>query len=404
MLAQLAAQPAQALGVSAGWYLIPTFRLTESYDDNIFGTSTNRTSDFITRFTPGLQTGYRSEPLTVLLSGNFESDVFAKNPDLNDAVSAWHVGMSSQYLPIRPLRLNFGVDYTETESLPTLTQNLASLNLANPLNPANTVQTGRQKTTLLSVTPNATYQFTPLTSGTAAFSYTDSTFQQGATNTVYTGQLAVSHQFTQRDTGTLTYIVSSFQSNGQSFQTGGTTGPTSELSNTVTIGWAHQFSPRTTISLAGGPRFSEGSVSPAVNALATHQFRLFDWPANASLGYTYSQGFIIGEPGSVNTQSVTGSVGVQPLRALQVGLGTGWSKFTGTNTNTTSSAVQDTTTYSISLTASYQILRWLSALASYSFSYQEQNGNSSSTSTTGNIPHNVVTFGIEVAYPVRVDQ
>jgi len=361
----------------AGWYLTPSFQVSESFDDNIFGSPTNRQSDFVSRFSPGLEAGYRSEPFTLLAGGGFDAEVFARNPELNDATSGWHGGLNLQYLPTRPLTLGLNVGYTETRSLPTLTQSLTNLTLANPLNPANTVQQGRQKSTVFSASPTLAYQFTPLTSGNSSYSYTHSTFEGGATNTVHGAQLSVSHQVTRLDTGTLSYLLGVFESSGA---------PT-EISNAFTLGWTRQFTPQTTVSLQAGPRFSDGSVDPEIHASLAHQFKLFDQLARASLAYSYTQGFVVGQAGPVNTQSLSGSLGFEPLRSLLVTVGSGVTRFSdGTGV--------DTTTYGVSAGASYQVLRWLTARATYSFSYQEQ--------STGNIPRNVVSVALEMAYPMRL--
>src|SRR2546421_120001 len=84
----------RALVSTAGLYLIPSFRLSEAFDDNIFGSSVNRESDFISRFSPGLQGGYNSDPFTLLLRGGFEADVFAKHPELNDPITGWNAGVN----------------------------------------------------------------------------------------------------------------------------------------------------------------------------------------------------------------------------------------------------------------------------------------------------------------------
>src|SRR4029450_3134853 len=44
--------------VSPGYYLVPSFRLTEEFDSNIFATSSDREWDFISRFSPGLTARY----------------------------------------------------------------------------------------------------------------------------------------------------------------------------------------------------------------------------------------------------------------------------------------------------------------------------------------------------------
>jgi len=376
-------------------YLIPSFKVSESFDDNIFASSSNRQSDFISRFYPGLQGGYNSDPFTLLLSGGFEADIFAKHPELNDPMTGWNAGLNLRYLPIRRLTLGANIAYTETKSLPTLTQSVADLTLANPLNPANTVQQGRQKTTLLGASSSAAFQFTPLTSGTSSISYTESTLQGGASNTVYGAQVGVSRQFTLRDTGTLADIQNVFESAGS---------PTT-YTNAPTVGWTRQLTPLTTLGVQAGPQFSSrGGVGAYANASLSYEYKMAERVVRASVAYVHSQGFVVGQAGPTTTDTFSSSIAFEPFRALQVSAGTTTSKFSaGTSSSSTStssgaaSRTSSTTTYGATAGASYRILRWLTARASYSFSYQEQ-------STGGNIPHNVILIGLDISYPVRVDR
>ena len=388
-------------------YLIPSFKVSESFDDNIFGSSSNRESDFISRFYPSLQSGYNSDPFTLLLSGGFEADIFAKHPELNDPVTGWNAGLNLRYLPIRRLTLGADIAYTETKSLPTLTQTVADLTLANPLNPANTVQQGRQKTTLLTAYSSAVYQFTPVISGTSSISYTDSTFQGGSSNTVYGAQLGVSHQFTQRDTAMVADIQNLFESPGS---------PTI-YTNAPTVGWTRRLTPLVTVSLQAGPQFSSrGGVDAYANASLLYEYKVADRVINASVVYAHSQGFVIGQAGPTTTDTVSSSLTFAPSRSLQVSVGTTYSKFastsstgvasttaagttssTGVASTTAAGTTSSTTTHGVTAGASYQILRWLTARTSYSFSYQQQ-------SIGGNIPHNVVLIGLDISYPLRVDR
>jgi hypothetical protein len=63
----LLGMPALA-GAQAGWYLTPRLSLAEEYQSNVFGTSSNEKSDFVTRMAPGLTFGYFSDPLELWLS------------------------------------------------------------------------------------------------------------------------------------------------------------------------------------------------------------------------------------------------------------------------------------------------------------------------------------------------
>jgi len=384
------AQASATLG-TAGLYLIPSFKVSESFDDNILASSSNRESDFISRFYPGLQGGYSSDPFTLLLSGGFEADVFAKHPELNDPTTGWNAGLNLRYLPIRRLILGANIAYTETKSLPALTQTVADLTLANPLNPANTVQQGRQKTTLLSASSSAMYQFTPLTSGTSSISYTESTLQGGASNTAYGAQVGVSHQFTLRDTGTLGDIQNVFESPGS---------PTT-YTNAPTVGWTRQLTPLTTLGFQAGPQFpSRGGVGAFANASLSYEYKVADQLVRASVAYVHSQGFVIGQAGPTTADTFSSSIAFAPFRSLQVSVGTTTSKFsagTSSSSTSTSSSTSSTTTHGVTAGVSYRISRWLTARTSYSFSYQER-------SAGGNIPHNVVLLDLDISYPFRVDR
>ena len=377
---------------TAGLYLIPSFKVSESFDDNIFGSSVNRESDFISRFYPSLQSGYNSDPFTLLLSGGFEADIFAKHPELNDPVTGWNAGLNLRYLPIRRLTLGADIAYTETKSLPTLTQTVADLTLANPLNPANTVQQGRQKTTLLTAYSSAVYQFTPVISGTSSISYIDSTFQGGASNTAYGAQVGVSRQFTLRDTGTLSDIQNVFES----------TGVPTTYTNAPTVGWTRQLTPLVTLSLQAGPQFSSrGGVGAYANTSLVYEYKVADRLIRASAAYVHSQGFVIGQAGPTTADTFSSSLAFEPFRSLQLSAGTTYSKFSSSSATTISgSATTGTTsitTQGITAGASYQISRWLTARTSYSFSHQEEKPG-------GTILHNVVLIGLDFSYPVRVDR
>jgi hypothetical protein len=157
----------------------------------------------------------------------------------------------------------------------------------------------------------------------------------------------------------------------------------------VTLGWSRQLTPQTTVGVQGGPRFSGGTLNPELNGFLVHQFKMFDQRAQASLGYSRSESFVIGQAGSVNTESVTGTIGFEPLRSLTMNLGASFTRFSGGTTS-------DTTAYGVNADASYPILRWLAVRASYSFGFQDQN--------TGGIRHNVFSLGLTASYPIRIDQ
>ena len=365
---------ATLVGASPGWYLIPSFFLTEEFDDNIFATSEQKQWDFISRFSPGLAGGYRSEPFTLLLSGGFDAEVFARHPELNDAVSGWHVGLDALYLPIRPLAFGLTFPYIETNTTATLPLPVGIA--PTVIAPATVLEFGRRKATFLTAAPSAAYQFTPLTFATATYTYTHDTIQDGESTTVNSPVLRLSHQFTSLDTGTLGYRVAVYDIEGSPTRT----------SHAPTVGWTRALTPQTKLFLEGGPRFSDGDVGPEVSARLEQDFR---W-AKLALAYARSEGFILGQPGIVTTETYLGSIVMEPVKSLLVSVGPTITKLSGKQT-------LDTNFYELVASASYPILRWLTARATYRFGYVEQLG-------AGDILRNVFSVSLEATYPYRVGQ
>src|SRR2546422_4508580 len=96
------AQASATLG-TAGLYLIPSFKVSESFDDNILASSSNRESDFISRFYPGLQGGFSSDPFTLLLSGGVQARAFLEAPRAQEPTPGGDAGPALPYPPLPQL-------------------------------------------------------------------------------------------------------------------------------------------------------------------------------------------------------------------------------------------------------------------------------------------------------------
>lgn len=364
---------AAPVSFSAGWYITPSLRLSEEFDDNIFASSSGKQWDFISRFSPGLETGYRSEPFTLLANGGFDAEVYARHPELNEATSGWHAGLTSRYLPIRPLTLGLDVAYAETRTPSTLPITLTPTLIA----PATVLQFGLRRATFVTASPSLAYSFSPVTSGTAAYTYTHDTIQGGVSTTAHTATFGLTHDFTPLDKGILGYRSTVYENEGSA----------TTVDYAPTVGYTRRLTDRTSITLQGGPRFtSDGSVGPEVSARLDQQFKL----GKAYLAYARSQGFVLGEAGVVKTETFSGGVDFEPVRSLFVGVSPSITRLSGGTT-------ADTTVYALAASASYPVLRWLLARASYQFYFQQEHG-------AGDIPRNIVTFSLEASYPYRIGQ
>ena len=360
----------------AGFYVTPSFSFGEVYDDNIFSTASKPESDFITRFTPTIQAGYQSKPLTVLGRYTFDSEIYPDHPDLTNAQVRQRASAELTYLPIRPLTLAVNGSYAETQT-------------PSELNVLTELQVGRSRASSLSLAPSVAYQFDPLTTGTGGYTFSRSELSGGVSTDTHAMNLGLDRRITPQDTGNLGYTFRHFVFGGS----GTSAGEDTITSHVLTLGWTRELTPLLSVTLRGGPRFSEGSVAPEVSASIRYKLK------SGGLLFTYarSQTTSIGEARTLDTESFTASVSYQFLRLLQLSAAPSFSR--------NSSEGSDVNVYRLSLGATYQITEWLSLVGSYQFSLQ-QGSFTSTTGTPGSpdqeISHNIVVLRLVATYPYRV--
>jgi len=349
--------PAPALA-QPGWYYLPDLTLSETFDDNLFGSSTRPESDFITRLTSALKVGYRSKPLTFLATSAFDGEIFAKHPDSN-GLNRTQSGIEVQWLPDPRLTLRLDGAFTKTETPSELVSNLG-------------LELGRQTSTELSVTPSLSYRLRRTTFLEAGYAY-HLTEAGDVTSTTQEPRARVAEQVTRVDLASITYAFRIVDS-----------GNSSVSSNLVVLGWARRLSPTTAVILEAGPRFSEGGVDAEVNASLSHR-----WAASveATLGYSRAQITIPTQSGVSNTQALTAYVAAVPLRSLTVALTASVSEV--------SQKPDDTLSEGAGLAAVYRLTKWLSVIGSYRFNHSATGG----TSTF----HSLVSVGLQARYPTRLD-
>jgi predicted porin len=381
--------------------------LTEQWDDNIFRTSSQREADFLTRVTPGFSAGYQSQPLTLLGSFAFDSEIFAEHPNLDGAANGKRAGLQATYLPTRNLTLGLKSAYTETQT-------------PSVLNTITNVEQGRAKATQTNASPTASYQLTPRMAGDATYSYTRTTVGTASgtssTSATVAGLTTVTHRADLSLTRQLTpgLVVPPLAAPpDESTRTAATVAPRptaadlgavaygltvsefegfpSITSHTLTLGWTHYFTALTSVSLRAGPRYTEGAINPEVDAEIVHQGR----SVRLSLAYFRSETTLVGQAGTAKTQGARGSLGWTPLRGMTVTVTPSWAQTSSEVSATTQSLTsQDITVYASDVSLSYQLTRWLTAGAAYHYTRQEQRPAA--------IEDNIVLLRLEIAYPLRL--
>jgi len=358
----------------AGFYVTPSFSLEQVYDDNLNSTASNHESDFISRFTPAIQAGYQSEPLTILGRYSFDAEVYADHPELNSPQVRQRASIDLNYLPTRLLTLSVNGTYTQTQT-------------PRELNSLTGLEAGRASGKSLSLGPSITYQFDPLTSISGSYAFTRDELAGGTSTEAHNASLGLDRGITPRDTLSLFYILRFFHFSGES------TSASDETDNVVTLGWRHAFTPLTSLTLRGGARFSGGAVDPEVLASIGHQLK----KGGLSFTYAKSQATVIGQAGTVNTDSFSASVNYEVLRLLQVSAVAAFFR----NTQGGSEAKA----YTLNLGASYPITAWLALVGSYQFTFQQGILGSATTTAGGpeqDIFHNIVSVNLVATYPMRV--
>lgn len=362
----------------AGFYLTPSLSVGEVYDDNIFSDASGRQTDYISRFTPTVQAGYQSEPLTLLGRYSFDAERYENHPELTDAEVRRRASLELRYLPTRPLTLSFTGNYTQT-------QTPQDLNVLTGID----VERGRARS--YSFNPSIAYQFDPRTSTTGGYTFTRSELAGETSTDAHIANWGLSRRITPLDTGTFGYTYRHFLFHDDSTPDGNST----TISHVGMLGWTHDFTPFTSMTLQGGPRYTERerSVDPEVSASITHKLQ------RGALSFTYarSQNTNIGQAGTVSTESFAASVTYQPLQFLHVNAAPGYIRSTRDGS--------ETKVYRLNLGASYQITEWLSLVSSYQYSFQRGVLGSQSGTTSGSdedILHNIVSLRLVATYPFRV--
>ena len=380
-----------AVWAQAGYYVTPSFSFSEVYDDNLFSTSTGRESDIYSRFSPSLQGGYQSAPLTLLGSYAFDSEVYPGHPELTKALAGQRASIEASYRPDRFLTLSFIAQYTESET-------------SRDINTLTGIDQGRRRSQQYSFSPSVGYRFSPFTSGNAGYAF--SQVASGGSTSSHTLNLGLNQQITPKDTismGVVGRLFFSPQDRGDSFSTQDR-GDSTE-SYAITLGWSRPLTSFTTMALQAGPRLTEGSLGAEVLASISQRLK----NGQVSLTYSQSQNLVAGLSNAVNTNSFAASISYEPLRRLQLGAIASISRNTqvqSTQTRTGDTQGDNTVNvYALGLNASYPFNKWLSLQSSYQFSFQQGILSSSSAAVTGNggdIYHNIVTLGLAITFPSRV--
>ncbi len=260
------------------------------YDSNLFFTSMNRQSDFITRISPGVQSGYRS-PLLVW-RGRYTQDIdrFTDHQELSGMDARRHAALDFSYHPTRRLALAADADYSTTHT-------------PSELNMETGLSLSRAKAERVAAHSSFTRQLDPSSAGTVDYLVTEDRIEGGIAILTHAMTIGGNRRLSARDT-----VSADYQRHQYSFGTAAST------SHGLRVGWTRGITGRSTFSIAGGPRVTDGSPAPELSASIRYQFV----PGDLSLAYLRTQTTAIGLAGIAGIQKVSATATWRPRTSLRL--------------------------------------------------------------------------------------
>jgi hypothetical protein len=283
------AMPPRAARAQGVFQLRPLMTTAQVYDSNLFFTRMDRQADFITRVSPGVLSEYRS--LRLALRGRYALDIerFADHPELSGMDARQQAAIDFSYRPAPRVALAADVEYSTTHA-------------PSELNAETGLILSRAKAERVAMHSSITRHLNPATTGSIDYLLTQDSVAGGIAILTHAATIGASRRVSSRDRVSAGYRLHQY-----SF---GTSSPTA---HELRLGWTRGITERSTISIDGGPRVTDGSLAPELSASIRYQFS----PGDLSLAYARTQTTAIGL-GLADTQRVSATATWSPRRSLRM--------------------------------------------------------------------------------------
>lgn len=278
---------ATASSAQARLSIAPSAEVSSVYDDNLFFSSDHRASDTILRVSPALSLDLKSRRWLLSGSYGFDSERFSRHPELSRARARDRRLAALRFQPSAFVAVMFDGSYVDTDT-PTEFNRDTGLSAA------------RVRGQQLSLRSSTSFRLSRRTSTRLAYEWRTDRLTAGSSARVQSGNLDVERRLTDRDVMMLHYDLGRYLFDG-SRDTG---------THVVRLGWNRDLASRTRVSLQVGPRVTDGSLSPEVATSLTHDLGR----SRLSSSYVRTQSVVIGQSGTVQTESLEAGVTYLPSR------------------------------------------------------------------------------------------
>ena len=349
----------------------PSLTVSEEFNDNIFLSSANRRSDFITQFTPGVALAIKQPDFRIMAGYNFTAEVYARQENLDNAANRQNFVTTAFYEPTPLLTLNLIDAFSYSTN-----SNAASLS---------GISSGRQEAWSNVLAPSLDLRLTPRTTGHLFGAYALERFGGQGTqgSDVYRIGTGVDFAVSPRGSVTGGYDFAYLDIKGQ---------PTA-LVHTPRVGGTYRVTPTATATFSGGPSFvvseRDTTVIPAVTAKL---IEVATWGA-MSIFYDRAASTAGGFGGPSENQTVGGSVTAAKLwRGVVLDFSP---RYTMSKSVGVAPSKIDIEALTLNPSVSYQIARNIAVVTAYTFFNQRTGG---ATSTVA-VDQNRVFIGLRFGYP-----
>lgn len=340
-------------------FVVPSVTMAAVHDGNIFFDSVDPVSDLYLRVSPAIETGYESRRLDLRGRHTFDIEEYSDHPNLDSTQARRRSELDIEYDFSRRLALSAAAVDTTTRT-------------AGELNPDTGLEPGRFDASRTSFDLAVDYRFSQRIQGMAAVGFAKDQVGAGIGAETDDMTLGMNWRGSDNDNVVLAYNYSRYR-----FDNGVTTNR-----HLPRLAWTRKLNERTTLTLAGGPVFSNGrSTDVELELYVLHEYLR----GEVSARYLRTHTTLIGEAGVFNSDTVTGSMTHAVGPNLDLGATSTFSEVDRMDSRAD--------ILRVSLHADYELSRVVSFRMSYDYSLQRH------IDSSGDIRRSVILIGVVFTYP-----
>jgi hypothetical protein len=280
------------------FHVRPLFSVAQVYDSNLFSSSVQPQADFVSRLSPGIDTGYRTRLVDFRSRYMLDLDHFSRMPAQTTAGGRHAASADLRYAPSRRVAVTIDAGFTRTHT-------------PGELSTVTGLTFGRAAAERLEVRPTIVRELDSRTSGSIGYTFQTDRLA-GAGMRAHGAVVGVDRELSRRNLVGLGYVVRRFAFSARRDST----------SHVVRVGWTRPLTRLAEVMVHAGTGIADGAVSPDLLASVRQRTR----PVDLTVTYARTQTTVIGVAGLIDAESITAGVSLAPRPGLEIQAGPGLSR------------------------------------------------------------------------------